>query len=59
MYFCFQMSLGRRTSSMKASYDLMTKNLMPKELSLALNNTPSSAPSTPETAPPRTHRPKK
>ncbi|PVD24325.1 hypothetical protein C0Q70_14805 [Pomacea canaliculata] len=53
-----QMSLGRRTSSMKASYDLMTKNLMPKELSLALNNTPSSAPSTPETAPPRTHRPK-
>ncbi|KAK7102868.1 inhibitor of growth protein 3-like [Littorina saxatilis] len=38
-----QMQQGRRTSSMKASYEIMSKNI-PKELSLALG-----APSTPTT----------
>ncbi|CAL1541796.1 unnamed protein product [Lymnaea stagnalis] len=47
-----QLAQGRRTSSMKASYDLMTKN-PPKEISIPQS---ASAPSTPE---PRSQRTKK
>ncbi|KAK0052411.1 inhibitor of growth protein 3 [Biomphalaria pfeifferi] len=50
-----QLSQGRRTSSMKASYDLMSKNpsVLPKDISL---NVTQSAPTTPE---PRSQRTKK
>ncbi|KAK7499909.1 hypothetical protein BaRGS_00008757 [Batillaria attramentaria] len=54
-----QMQQGRRTSSMKASYDLMSKNptMLSKELSLQLS---ASAPSTPEASTaPRSQRTKK
>ncbi|XP_005100568.1 inhibitor of growth protein 3 [Aplysia californica] len=54
-----QMQTGRRTSSMKASYDLMTKNpsVLPKDLSISVSQS-VSAPSTPEPVP-RSQRTKK
>jgi len=53
-----QMSQGRRTSSMKASYDLIKNpTVLPKDLTLNVNNS-VSAPSTPEPAP-RSQRQKK
>ncbi|XP_059148615.1 inhibitor of growth protein 3-like isoform X2 [Physella acuta] len=54
-----QLAQGRRTSSMKASYDLMSKNpaALSKDISLNVSQ-PASAPSTPEPAP-RSQRTKK